>query len=90
MRRNWIQAQTRLKESKILTNIEINVKICVLFLINGHEAELNCVTVPQKIIDFDKHKKNICDFVKSMLFLIKKTEREIFTPVWIKLIKLIK
>ena len=25
---------------------------------NRHEADLNCVTAPQKIIDFDKHKKS--------------------------------
>ncbi len=40
------------------------------FHINGHEAGLNCATLPLKIRDFDEHKKSICYFVKSKLFLI--------------------
>ncbi len=33
---------------------------------NRHEADLNCVTVP-----LNKHRKSICNFVRSELFLIK-------------------
>ncbi len=42
------------------------------FLINGHEVWPDCATEPQKIRDFDEHRRSICDFVNSMLFLIKK------------------
>ncbi len=41
---------------------------------NGHEAELNSVTAPQKIRDFDEHKKNISNSVKNELFCIKEGE----------------
>ena len=37
---------------------------------NGHEAELDSATEPQKIRNFDEHIKSICDSVQNELFLI--------------------
>ncbi len=42
----------------------------ILNLYNGHEAELNCASVSQKIRVFDKHRKSIGYFIKNELFLI--------------------
>ncbi len=41
------------------------------FLYNRHEADLNCVTVP-----LNKHRKSICNFVRSELFLINRNEAD--------------
>ncbi len=56
----------------------MKLKFCCPIFYNGHEADLNCATVLQKIRDFDEHRKSIYNFVKSMLFLIKTAMRQIW------------
>ncbi len=47
--------------------------ICInLIPYNRHEADLNCVTVP-----LNKHRKSICNFVRSELFLINGHEADL-------------
>ncbi len=53
--------------------------------INGHEADLNSVTEPQRIKDSDENKKSISYAVKNELFLIKKNG---MAKVWKKVYRL--
>ncbi len=55
----------------------VNWRFDPICFYNCHEADMDCAPAPQRIKDFNEHKKSISDSVKSELFFIKKNDEKI-------------